>query len=74
MLPPGRINSHIAGFGNCWGTYAQMLPQLEQQVLFNAFNFNLPPDVDTSPSVFTALANSTGYSTFINSLLCPTDS
>ncbi len=74
VLPPGRINSHIAGFGNCWGAYAQMLPQLEQQVLFNAFNFNLPPDVDDSPSVFTALANSTGYSTFITSLLCPSDS
>ena len=28
----------------------------------------------TSPSVTTGLANSTGYSTFINSLLCPTDS
>src|SRR5208337_3718213 len=48
VLPPGRINSHIAGLGNCWGTYAQLLPQLEQQVIFNAFNFNLPPDVDDS--------------------------
>ena len=35
VLPPGRINSHIAGFGNCWGTYAQLLPQLEQQGIFN---------------------------------------
>ena len=74
VLPPGRINSHIAGLGNCWGTYAQLLPQLDQQVIFSAFNFNLPPDVDDSPSVTTALANSTGYSTFITSLLCPTDS
>jgi prepilin-type N-terminal cleavage/methylation domain-containing protein/prepilin-type processing-associated H-X9-DG protein len=74
VLPPGRINSHIAGLGNCWGAYAQMLPQLEQQAIFNSFNFNLPPDVDDSPSVTTALANSTGYSTFITSLLCPSDS
>ena len=74
VLPPGRINSHIAGLGNCWGAYAQLLPQLEQQVIFNAFNFNLPPDVDDSPSVTTALANSTGYATFITSLLCPSDS
>ncbi len=74
VLPPGRINSHIAGFGNCWGTYAQLLPQLEQQVIFNSFNFNLPPDVDDDPSVTTAVANSTGYMTFINTLLCPSDS
>jgi prepilin-type N-terminal cleavage/methylation domain-containing protein/prepilin-type processing-associated H-X9-DG protein len=74
VLPPGRINSHIAGFGNCWGAYAQMLPQLDQQVIFSSFNFNLPPDVDTAPSVTTGLANSTGYATFIESLLCPSDS
>src|SRR5271166_413453 len=74
VLPPGRINSHIAGLGNCWGAYAQMLPQLDQQVIYSCFNFNLPPDVDDSPSVTTALANSTGYATFITSLLCPSDS
>jgi prepilin-type N-terminal cleavage/methylation domain-containing protein len=74
VLPPGRINSHISGLGNCWGMYAQLLPQLEQQVIFNSFNFNLPPDVDDSPSVTTALANSTGYMSFITSLLCPSDS
>jgi prepilin-type N-terminal cleavage/methylation domain-containing protein/prepilin-type processing-associated H-X9-DG protein len=74
VLPPGRINSHIAGLGNCWGMYAQLLPQLDQQVIFNAFNFNLPPDVDTSPTVTTAEANSTGFMSFINTLLCPSDS
>jgi prepilin-type N-terminal cleavage/methylation domain-containing protein len=74
VLPPGRINSHIAGLGNCWGAYAQMLPELEQQVIFNSFNFNLPPEVDDTPSVTTGLANSTGYATSITSLLCPSDS
>ena len=74
VLPPGRINSHIAGLGNCWGMYAQLLPQLEQQVIFNAFNFNLPPDVDTTPTVTYAEANSTGFMSFINTLLCPSDS
>ena len=59
VLPPGRINSYIAGFGNCWGMYAQLLPQLEQQAIFNAFNFNLPPDVDSTPTVTTAEANIT---------------
>ena len=74
VLPPGRINSHIAGLGNCWGMYAQLLPQLEQQVIFSAFNFNLPPDVDTTPTVTYAEANSTGFMSFINTLLCPSDS
>jgi prepilin-type N-terminal cleavage/methylation domain-containing protein/prepilin-type processing-associated H-X9-DG protein len=74
VLPPGRINSHIAGMGNCWGMYAQILPELEQQVIFNFFNFNLPPDVDDNPSYTLAVANSTGYMTFVTSLLCPTDS
>jgi prepilin-type N-terminal cleavage/methylation domain-containing protein len=59
VLPPGRINSHIAGLGDCWGAYAQMLPELEQQAIFNSFNFNLPTDVDDTPSVTTALANAT---------------
>src|SRR5215468_3480243 len=47
VLPPGRFNSHIAGHGNCWGTYSQLLPHLDQTALFNAMNFNLPPDTDT---------------------------
>src|SRR6516164_5286549 len=46
VLPPGRFNSHITGHGNCWGLYSQLLPQLDQTAIFNAFNFNLPPDTD----------------------------
>ncbi|MDR3620085.1 MAG: DUF1559 domain-containing protein [Paludisphaera borealis] len=64
-FPPGRINSHIAGRGNTWGAYAQMLPQLELTTVFNAFNFNLSPDID--------LANTTGAAIFIASFLCPSD-
>ena len=30
VLPPGRFNSHIAGHGNCWGAYSQLVPYLEQ--------------------------------------------
>jgi prepilin-type processing-associated H-X9-DG protein len=66
VLPPGRINSHITGMGNCWGLYAQLLPQLEQQMLFNACNFSLAPDTP-DPS------NTTVNVTFINSLICPSD-
>ena len=70
-MPPGRFNTHITGNGNCWGAYSQLLPQLEQQALFNSFNFGLAPELETSlPS---AAANATGAATFINSLICPTD-
>ena len=51
VLPPGRFNSHIAGQGNCWGAYAELLAQLEQQPIFNSFNFNLPPDTDPTTTV-----------------------
>ena len=72
VLPPGRVNSHITGKGNCWGAYAELLPQLEQQSLFNSFNFNLPPDTD--PTTTLAAANVTGFTTFLNVLICPSDS
>ncbi len=70
-LPPGRFNTHVAGNGNCWGAYSQLLPQMDQQALFNSFNFGLAPELETSlPS---AAANATGAATFLNNLLCPTD-
>jgi prepilin-type N-terminal cleavage/methylation domain-containing protein/prepilin-type processing-associated H-X9-DG protein len=67
VMPPGRINTHITGAGNCWGLFAQILPQMEQQAVFNSFNFSLAPDTP-DPS------NTTGNVTFINSLICPSDS
>jgi prepilin-type N-terminal cleavage/methylation domain-containing protein/prepilin-type processing-associated H-X9-DG protein len=69
VLPPGRFNSHIAAHGNCWGTYSQLLPQLDQAALFNSFNFNLPPDTDVL-----AVSNSTGFEAFLNNFICPSDS
>ena len=69
VLPPGRFNSHIAGHGNCWGAYSQLLPQLDQLAIYNSFNFSLPPDTDTL-----AVSNATGFETFLSTLLCPTDS
>jgi prepilin-type N-terminal cleavage/methylation domain-containing protein/prepilin-type processing-associated H-X9-DG protein len=70
-MPPGRFNSHRAGNGNVWGGYSQLLPQLDQQAIFNSFNFSLAPELETS--LASAGANSTGATTFINSLICPTD-
>src|SRR5262249_56987602 len=69
VLPPGRFNTYVAGQGNCWGAYSQLLPQLDQVALFNSMNFNLAPDSTT-----TSVANATGFQSFINSLLCPSDS
>ena len=70
-MPPGRFNTHIAGNGNCWGAYSQLLPQMEQQALYNSFNFGLAPELEAS--LASAAANSTGAGSFINTLLCPTD-
>jgi prepilin-type N-terminal cleavage/methylation domain-containing protein/prepilin-type processing-associated H-X9-DG protein len=72
VLPPGRVNTHIAGQGNCWGTYAQILPQMEMQNVFNSFNFNIAPDSD--PTSTPSIANQTGFQTMINTLICPSDS
>jgi prepilin-type N-terminal cleavage/methylation domain-containing protein/prepilin-type processing-associated H-X9-DG protein len=72
VLPPGRVNSHITGKGNCWGAYAEILGQLDQQAVFDCFNFNLPPDTD--PTTTLAAANVTGFQTFLSVLICPTDS
>jgi prepilin-type N-terminal cleavage/methylation domain-containing protein/prepilin-type processing-associated H-X9-DG protein len=69
VLPPGRFNSHRAGHGNCWGAYSQLLPQFDQSAIFNSFNFSLPPDTDTL-----SMSNSTGFETFLSTLLCPSDS
>ena len=69
VFPPGRFNSYIPGAGNCWGAYSQLLPELDQAVIFNSFNFNLAPDSTSS-----ALANSTGFQTFLTPLICPSDS
>jgi prepilin-type processing-associated H-X9-DG protein len=62
---PGRFNSHVAGMGNCWGAYSQLLPFMEQGPAYGSFNFNLAPDIDP--------ANYTGAGIFIAGFLCPSD-
>ena len=71
-FPPGRFNTHVAGNGNCWGAYSQILPQLDQQALFNSINFGLAPELE--PSLPSAAANATVAATFLDALLCPSDS
>lgn len=70
-FPPGRINTYVTGNGHCWGTYSQLLPQLEQQPLFNAMNFVMNPDPDFTTS--SAVVNQTAAVTVLNTLLCPSD-
>ena len=70
-FPPGRINTYVAGNGHCWGAYAQMLPQLELQPLFNAMNFSINPDPDYTTS--SSAANLTASVTVISGLICPSD-
>ncbi|WP_165248849.1 DUF1559 domain-containing protein [Paludisphaera soli] len=65
VFPPGRVNSHVAGRGNTWGTYSQLLPQLDLSPVANAFNFDLAPDLDP--------ANTTAGAVFIAPFLCPSD-
>ena len=71
-LPPGKK-------GCCWGTWLiSVLPQLEQQALFNSYNFSgnntpgLPPSYDTDLRYFGA-ANRTVTSTRLTAYLCPSD-
>jgi len=83
MLPIGRVWTPLPGIplpGFFMGTQntnwmTQMLPQLEQQALYNAFNFAIGlegiPDPTGMPSGFTI--NSTVFGTKVASLQCPSD-
>ena len=71
-LPPGKK-------GCCWGTWLIfVLPQIEQQALHNAYNFNgnnrpnQPAGYDVDLRYF-GVANRTVTSTRINVYLCPSD-
>ena len=71
VLPPGRINTYIPGNGHCWGAYSQLMPQLEQQNLYNAMNFSINPDPDFTTT--SSAANMTVAITVLQTLLCPSD-
>ena len=77
---PSASQSVLASPGNYnWSVLAQMMPFMEQGVLYNAVNFDFP--VRTSPgypsfgappsSVF--LMNTTAVSTIVSLFLCPSD-
>jgi prepilin-type N-terminal cleavage/methylation domain-containing protein/prepilin-type processing-associated H-X9-DG protein len=67
VFPPGYVSSYDTSgndTGPGWGWVAMFLPQLEQKVLFDAINFNLPIE---NPS------NLTSRLTRMTVLLCPSD-
>ncbi len=82
-LPIGRVWTPLPGdplpgfFMGPQNTnwFAQMLPQLEQQALYNAFNFAIGlegiPDSTGMPSGFAI--NSTVFGTTVSSMQCPSD-
>jgi prepilin-type N-terminal cleavage/methylation domain-containing protein/prepilin-type processing-associated H-X9-DG protein len=72
VFPPGKK-------GCCWGTWLIfVLPQIEQQQLYNAWNVcgnntpGLPPGFDNDLRYF-GVANQTVTSTRIAAFLCPSD-
>jgi len=72
VFPPGRINTYVAGRGNCWGAHSQYLPFIEQAALFHSMNFSMNADPDYTTT--NAVANMTAAITPVNFLLCPSDS
>jgi prepilin-type N-terminal cleavage/methylation domain-containing protein/prepilin-type processing-associated H-X9-DG protein len=83
MLPLGRVWTPFPGIpfpsffegsqNTTW--FTQMLPQFEQQTLYNAYNFSIgiegPPGGDGMPIGFTI--NSTVYQTKLGAFQCPSD-
>ena len=65
MFPPGRIvyisptddrsasanGNATTGNGDCFSAFAQLLPQLDQAVIYNQINFNNGPDTATNNSM-----------------------
>lgn len=77
MLPPGRIvyfgaDDHTqsanggatTGNGNCFSAFAQLMPQLDQSVIYNQINFNSGPD--TTPNNNIAIVQPSVF-------MCPSD-
>ncbi len=83
MLPLGRVWAPLPGIpfpsffmgaqNTTW--FTQMLPQFEQQALYNAYNFSIgiegPPGGDGMPVGFAI--NSTVYGTKLGAFQCPSD-
>jgi prepilin-type N-terminal cleavage/methylation domain-containing protein/prepilin-type processing-associated H-X9-DG protein len=67
-LPPGRIRSRVEGLGLVYSAFAQILPQIEHQPLFDSINFDLNADRGIG-----LLENDTARRTRVATFLCPSD-
>ena len=67
-LPPGRVRSRRDGLGLVYSAFAQVLPQLEQDAVYNAINFKLNADRGIGGP-----ENDTARRTRISQFLCPSD-
>jgi prepilin-type N-terminal cleavage/methylation domain-containing protein/prepilin-type processing-associated H-X9-DG protein len=79
-FPPGIIQMLLPGFASCatnHSCFVAMLPQLEQQPLFDATNFRvnvaLPVTVSGIKPYTPGLANSTLHGAALSMLWCPSD-
>jgi prepilin-type N-terminal cleavage/methylation domain-containing protein/prepilin-type processing-associated H-X9-DG protein len=77
-LPPGRIASRNCPRGfqtGCQNTpwFTQLLPQLEQQSLYDALNFELGAEGPLMPLPLGIFANATVGSTKLGLFQCPSD-
>ena len=55
----------------CWSAHGQLLPQLEQNAVYNAINFYF--GVDTASGSMSNVVNTTAIYTHIAAFLCPSD-
>lgn len=67
----GTASGNVGGGPNVWGNWsalALMLPYMEQTTVYNALNFNI---VNQGQGANESIVNTTGCSTILNTLLCP---
>jgi prepilin-type processing-associated H-X9-DG protein len=64
VIPPTAFNATASGGSNDFSMKARILPNLEQQAMFNALNFSFSS---------THAVNQTIYTTKVNTLSCPSD-
>jgi prepilin-type N-terminal cleavage/methylation domain-containing protein/prepilin-type processing-associated H-X9-DG protein len=65
ILPPGRTRSFINGHGHCFSAFAQILPQYDQNAIYNSINFDHSAD--------RSVENGTARMQIIETFICPTD-
>jgi prepilin-type N-terminal cleavage/methylation domain-containing protein/prepilin-type processing-associated H-X9-DG protein len=71
-FPPGRVRLRVDFEGRCFSTFAQLLPQLEQVMLFNSINFDLNSDDENDVDLGSGQNATVRYLT-VNTFLCPSD-